>query len=374
MIAKCCIYYLRLKEFESFDSASIDLESMKAQHPFLAYAAYYWTQHYDEYDKNPLFDEALAICKPKSTHFETWRRILDSCATEQGTNKSSSMYDWSPLMIVARFGFDVMTTRLLEEGENPGEKTSYTRQMALHIAAEYGQSLVVKILLDAKSIPCLSNEDISLALSYACEGGNSNAVALLLSRRPDVNTRTRGATPLHYAVQEEHVEVVRLLLENSGIDIDAVVGFWGTSLQIAAYKNFTEIAKLLLENGANPNLNRRDDDGSLRGVPMALAASAGNLGMISLLNKHKADVNGSVGEGKDWLADSSRNFRCDSPLMMAASEQKVYTMNLLLQLGADLRRKVFTFSGHFSTSGCQSLLNKASLTTVFVGSPARRYV
>jgi ankyrin repeat protein len=235
-----------------------------------------------------------------------------------------------------------MTTKLLEDGENPGEKTPYAGQLALHIAAEYGHSLVVKTLLDAKSMPRLPTEDISKALSYACEGGNFDAVALLLSRRPDVNTRTRGATPLHYAVQEEHVEVVRLLLENGEVDIDAAGGLWGTSLQIAAYKNFTEIAKLLLENGANPNLNRRDDDGSLRGVPMALAASAGNLGMISLLNKHKADVNGSVGVGKDWLTDSTRNFICDSPLMMAASEQKMDAMGLLLQLGADLRQKVLT--------------------------------
>lgn len=163
---------------------------------------------------------------------------------------------------------------------------------------------------------------------------------LLLSRGADVNTRIRGATPLHYAVQEGHTDVVRLLLENSEIDIDAAGGFYGTSLQHAAFRNYIDIARLLLAGGANVNLNRRDDAGALRGVPMAIAASRGNLSMMSLLKKHNADVSGTVGVGKDWLTENTRDCEWRSPLMMAASEAKLEAMCWLLQSGADLRQKV----------------------------------
>jgi len=165
MIAKCCIHYLRLEEFESWDFSSLDSETMKSQHRFLAYAAYYWTQHYDDYDQNILFDVALDLCKPTSIYHNAWTMILRSCAAEQGINKSASMYGWSALMVATRFGFNSMIGKLLEEGENPGAKSLYKGQMALHIAAEYGHSLVAKTLLDAKSTPDLSTEDISHALS-----------------------------------------------------------------------------------------------------------------------------------------------------------------------------------------------------------------
>lgn len=62
-----------------------------------------------------------------------------------------------------------------------------------------------------------------------------------------------------------------------------------TPLHIAAKKNLIEVATILLEHGAKPNV------GSKSGfTPLHLAAQEGHKEMVALLLKHKADVNSNA--------------------------------------------------------------------------------
>lgn len=65
-----------------------------------------------------------------------------------------------------------------------------------------------------------------------------------------------GNTALHYAAREGHQEIVELLLEGGGVDIDHVSGGDGTSAMLIATINghFT-LAMWLLDQGADPNLH-----------------------------------------------------------------------------------------------------------------------
>ena len=64
-----------------------------------------------------------------------------------------------------------------------------------------------------------------------------------------------GNTALHYAAREGHQEIVELLLEGGGVDIDHVSGGDGTSaLLIATINGHFTLAMWLLDQGADPNL------------------------------------------------------------------------------------------------------------------------
>jgi hypothetical protein len=81
---------------------------------------------------------------------------------------------------------------------------------------------------------------------------------LLLEKGAEVNSRGDGGrTPLHYAAQWGHLDVVTLLIE-SGADLTLETDFDHTPLVTAAYSREAEgvdAAKLLLKHGAVLDLN-----------------------------------------------------------------------------------------------------------------------
>src|SRR5437016_14126272 len=85
----------------------------------------------------------------------------------------------------------------------------------------------------------------------AARKGDVAAVKAFLDKGVDVNTKTRyGATALSYACDKGHTEVVRLLLER-GADPDVKDTFYGaTPMGWAAPKGYTEIVKLLIDKGS----------------------------------------------------------------------------------------------------------------------------
>jgi len=77
--------------------------------------------------------------------------------------------------------------------------------------------------------------------------------------------------PLHVAAAKGHVDVARLLLER-GADVNAKESVYdATPLHIAALYGHADVARLLLEHGANPSI--RDKDG---GTPLDVAREEGH--------------------------------------------------------------------------------------------------
>lgn len=110
-----------------------------------------------------------------------------------------------------------------------------------------------------------------IALSIAAETGNSQIAELLLKNGADVNNRqysisgkpTRptfqqeaivlsGRTPLHWAIAKKHTDIVKLLLQH-GANPNARNSAGRTVLQEACYTNHPESAELLLQSGADIN-------------------------------------------------------------------------------------------------------------------------
>ena len=90
-------------------------------------------------------------------------------------------------------------------------------------------------------------------LNYCADKGFTTSVNRLLSiRNINVNVKddVYGATPLHYAAENGHVEIARLLLQN-GADVNAKNNYGSTPLHWAAEQDNVDILHLLVENGAD---------------------------------------------------------------------------------------------------------------------------
>ena len=83
---------------------------------------------------------------------------------------------------------------------------------ALHLAARRGHCCVLSELLD-HSATCLACDLGATSLHLAAEHGQTEAVAVLLERRMDIEaTEEAGATALYLASENGHLSTVQLLV------------------------------------------------------------------------------------------------------------------------------------------------------------------
>lgn len=93
-------------------------------------------------------------------------------------------------------------------------------------------------------------------LHFAAQDGDLERARSLLASGCDDNSFDEiGKTPLHYAVQKEHFELVMFLLKN-GADVNAhcEAQIGNTPLADAAGTCSLRMAKLLIEAGADPRI------------------------------------------------------------------------------------------------------------------------
>ena len=92
-------------------------------------------------------------------------------------------------------------------------------------AARKGDAAEVAALLDKGADVNAKFRYGTTALFKAAERGNTEVVKVLLARGADVSTKDTfyGATAMTWALQNEHYEVVRALLEKSGESVDEVL-------------------------------------------------------------------------------------------------------------------------------------------------------
>ena len=148
--------------------------------------------------------------------------------------------------------------------------------------------------------------------------GSLEEIRTLLDSGVDINAvgGTYG-TPLTAAAFLTSMDTLLLLLDR-GADIDAVGGEYGTALTAAAYRGRRDIVILLLGHGADINMV-----GGEYGTALAAAAFRGSMDTVLLLLDYRANIN-TVG-GKYGTALAAAVF-CGS----------MCTMLLLLDHGADI--------------------------------------
>ncbi|KAM0432198.1 hypothetical protein ACHAPT_004733 [Fusarium lateritium] len=102
-----------------------------------------------------------------------------------------------------------------------------------------------------------------------------------------INARDRlGNTALAWAVEREHEETVKAMLELAAIDIDLRDNRGQTPISLAAEHNHAAIVRMLLDHDANPNLKD-----FRQATPLWHAAKGGHIAAVALLVGCSADIN-----------------------------------------------------------------------------------
>ena len=305
----------------------------------------------------------------------------------------------TPLMAVARSGHVDAAKRLVEAGADVNAKEHFGEQTALMWAAAQSQPEMVKFLathgadLNARGVirqwqrkviteprPKDMNKGGFTPLLYAAREGCVECARHLIAAgaNPDLEDPDR-VTPLNMALLNLHFEFAALMIK-AGADIDKWDLYGRSPLYMAADVSTLptkgngamavipsedsvtalDVARLLLEKGANPNLqlkrrppyrdvpqDRGGDTILAQGAtPLLRAARAGDAPFVELLLKNKALVDLPSKEGV-------------TPLMAAAgvefgtrvtrgrnrtTEGVLATMALLVDAGADINARMVTDS------------------------------
>ncbi|XP_007892325.2 ankyrin repeat and SAM domain-containing protein 1A isoform X3 [Callorhinchus milii] len=126
-------------------------------------------------------------------------------------------------------------------------------ETALHCAAQYGHSDVVKVLLEELTDPTMRNNKFETPLDLAAHYGRLEVVKMLLNAHPNLlSCNTKKHTPLHLAARNGQKAVVQILLE-SGMDINYQTEK-GSALHEAALFGKTDVVQILLASAINVDI------------------------------------------------------------------------------------------------------------------------
>jgi len=219
----------------------------------------------------------------------------------RGANVNSRDTKGKPILIIAveKQNIDVVQL-LLEHGANINA-SQRNGNTALISAAMGGlrNTDIVRLLLEKGADPNASQEDGTTALIYAAIGGSAEQVNLLLDKGANVNARKDdGWSALDFAISQSRREVAQLLLKR-GAKTDEVSNKV-VPLVLAASGFDVGMVKLLLDNGANINAKDSKGNTALRN------ASGGNerIEIVKLLLERGADINATNNDGRTALLEA----------------------------------------------------------------------
>jgi len=143
----------------------------------------------------------------------------------------------------------------------------------------FGMLLVPSLAFSSDIFEAIQNNDIKAVEAYINRGGSVNIVS----------TATANITPLILAVENDRLEIVKLLIDEKA-DVNIMDSTGNTALIMAVRNDNAELVKLLIRAKADPNLHI-NNQGHEFTTPLWLAVDKSSYEITKLLIKAKADVN-----------------------------------------------------------------------------------
>jgi ankyrin repeat protein len=212
----------------------------------------------------------------------------------------------SPLVRAAEQGHTGIVKLLLESGA----KDNYSLNEALVRTAEHGDFEMVVPLLDKGADANYENDRGHTALMSAAGRGDVELVWFLLDKGAEAAVVGRqGMTALHGALGSaatlrEKTEIATLLL-NNGADANAGTGYGRKPIHLAA-RGRPDVTRMLLDMGADANAV--DEFGE---TPLMYAARSGGMDVVIELLKHGADIHATNKEGETALTLAQEEGRVE---------------------------------------------------------------
>ena len=311
-ITLTCLTYL---QFSNFKDPTDDVENRATEFPFLGYAARHWGYHATRcIEHEPTYSKTFSDVLSKdqiplgSLQIIAAKVLQNPVALRIPTWKK----DMRPLQMAIVCGLDSIVETILSQDEVDTEEIGYKGETALHTAARSSSQSATKLLLsrhanvnatnysgktaldmimiapyqrvsaktqepeilknliltllgrlfavaNQSSPHKMSEIDKSVKASMESRGVN-NAIHFVVNYRdrPEASRlRTKMLLARGYKmdISDEDEQIVKLLVE-AGIDINSQGAPEATALQLAAIDDRQELAQLLVDNGANPFLQR----------------------------------------------------------------------------------------------------------------------
>jgi len=179
--------------------------------------------------------------------------IADLLIAVGANAKSANRYNVTPLSLAAMNGNAAIIERLLKAGAD-ANSTSEEGQTTLMTASLNGNVDAVKVLLAHKADVHVA-EPIrgQTALMWAAAEGNAGAVKLLLDAGADLKVKSKtGFTSLLFAVRNGHIDATKALLDR-GANVNDTAPDGTNALNMAVVNAYFELAAVLLDRGGDPN-------------------------------------------------------------------------------------------------------------------------
>ncbi|XP_037393608.1 ankyrin repeat and SOCS box protein 2-like isoform X4 [Pygocentrus nattereri] len=223
---------------------------------------------------------------------------------------TANMYGITPIFVAAQTGSVDALRFLLKNGADINSQAA-DGATALYEACKNGHANVVEFLLSQNADANKSGKTGLLPIHIAAQRGNDGRdlltygctrksdkavkiVSLLIPATSKARVRRTGISPLHLAAERNRDDVLELLIE-AGFDVNAILSedrrkmyedHRSTALYFAVINNNIDATSMLLEAGANPNLDTFS--------PLLVALRQGCMTTMTLLIKHGANINAYI--------------------------------------------------------------------------------
>ena len=339
--------------------------------------------------------------------------------TQAGADaNAATMNGATPLMLAAAAGRPAAVTSLIERGALVNAKESVKGETALTFAAAFGRADVIRVLTAHGADVKMTTNAVDLAgfakeeqERFAAEraqqggggqGGRGNAPGGRggAPQGPQIAGVNRqynytelvafwgGLAPMHLAARQGEIESVKALME-AGAEVNQLgAGDPVTPLLIATMNGHFDLAKYLLDKGANPNLTQSNGAAPLyAALNVQWAAKAlypqprayeqqrtSYLDLMQVLLEKGADPNARLTK-KVWYSQydfdqSGVDETGSTPFWRAAYASDVDAMTLMLKYGADPNITTMRSAGRVRVGDVtRDIVDVSPLPPVAVGGP-----
>lgn len=299
-----------------FGSTPLQLAVSKG---FLSVAGLLLERRADVHAKNGFGMTALHIAASQG-HEALIQLLLD-----HGANLQARDLEDHTVLARAVIARQVSAAELLIDRGTDVKVANYRKATALHHAAGLNLVGLIRLLVSKGASVDATDAEGKTPLHWAVNAVAVEAAQALLESKPNLEAKDHsGVTPLYAALcaNSPTVALVEVLLKaGASPDCEYVEkGQRYPGLHLNLVQDRLPVALLLLNHGANPNLQNSQLD-----TPLHLTARSNpkfNLEFMSELLAKKADPN-------------SRNAKGQTPLHAAVSSQTPEAVELLLKHGAD---------------------------------------